>query len=189
MSWQGPGIRFPALNRALLYEIEHRGNIVSATECNIGRHARPKSALCALVLAHGLRVNQFVHTLCQADGNPTTVASPAFQHGMQFSLARPEAYIVLGYIGLPRRVATQNGLSYLIEKFLVESAFSKGGVILLQSPDRSLVRLPTRGAILVDDICRKIGVLPYLARLLRQLVRTLPNLLLAPFFMRGNRFV
>lgn len=78
LSWQGPGIRFPAFNLALLYEIEHRGNIVSATECNIGRHTRPKSALRAFVLAHGLRVNQLVHTLCQTDGNPTTVAGPAF---------------------------------------------------------------------------------------------------------------
>ena len=100
---------------------------------------------------------------------------------MQFSLARPEAHVVLGYIGLPRRVATQNGLAHLIEKLLVESAFGKGGVVLLQSPDRSLVRLTARGTILVDDIRRKVGIFPYLARLFRQLVRALPNLFLTPF--------
>ena len=108
---------------------------------------------------------------------------------MQFSLARPKAYIVLGYIGLPRRVTTQNRLAHLIEKLLVESTFGKSGVILLQGPNRRLVRLPARGAILVDDICRKVGIFPYLTRLFRQIVRALPNLFLAPFFMRGNRLV
>ena len=108
---------------------------------------------------------------------------------MQFSLARPEAYIVLSYVGLPRRVTTQNGLAHLIEKLLVEPTFGKGGVVLLQSPDRSLVRLPARRPVLVDDICRKVGIFPYLTCLFRQLVRALPNLRLAPFFMRGERLV
>ena len=108
---------------------------------------------------------------------------------MQFSLARPEAYIVLSYVGLPRRVTTQNGLAHLIEKLLVEPTFGKGGVILLQSPDRSLIRLPARRTVLVDDVCREVGILPYLARFFRQLVRALPNLFLTPFFMRDNRFV
>lgn len=108
---------------------------------------------------------------------------------MQFSLARPESYIVLGYIGLPRRITTQNRLAHLIEKLLVESTFGKSGVILLQSPNRRLVRLPARRTVLVDDVCREVGILPYLARFFRQLVRALPNLFLTPFFMRDNRFV
>ena len=108
---------------------------------------------------------------------------------MQFSLARPEAYIVLSYVGLPRRVTTQNGLAHLIEKLLVEPTFGKGGVILLQSPDRSLIRLPARRTVLVDDVCRKVGIFPYLTRLFRQLVRALSNLFLTPFFTRGDRLV
>lgn len=35
--WQGPGIRFPALNLALLYKIEHRGNVIGITKGDIGR--------------------------------------------------------------------------------------------------------------------------------------------------------